>query len=441
MTPSRAPTARPAVNPAPWAGPLIACGLALALAWPGVAWANKMAVVPLRAGAGAKAALAGSLSDVVVAELRRNAGVEILTSEEISAILGHESDKAMLGCDEISCLADLGGALGADELLAGSVAKLGTSWILHLKRIDVKEVKVVAQVDRRFKGGSIDDLLDALPAMTKELLAGAPLAASGGVAAAAAAAPSAPVSVGPIGSATKPSPVQEVPLKNPKEGEGLVLFSDGQGRYLAHNPALLNRSPVFFGDANKLYKQRTQSTGRSGKGSYSITVWAPRFSEGYKRQFYVKDGVSTRRCGDVKTVLQPVPAAKAAKILAGAKLLEQRWVRGVTFFAMDSEPRYYVLDKALEPRNSQDYRLYVGAKGALRFVEVTDVSLGSGKKGRYVTAEGQLAVDYKVTTWTPKGGAAIELQVLSHFSRAKDIYTAFGTYDEKMLGTICDPPL
>ena len=69
MTPTRAPTPRPAVNPASWAGPLIACGLAVALAWPGAAWANKLAVVPLRAGAGAKAALAGSLSDVVVAEI------------------------------------------------------------------------------------------------------------------------------------------------------------------------------------------------------------------------------------------------------------------------------------------------------------------------------------------------------------------------------------
>ena len=80
----------------------------------------------------------------------------------------------MLGCETDACMAELGGALGADRLVAGDIAKLGESFLMHLRVVDVKKVRVAAQADRRLRGGTIDDVLDVLPAMVAELFPGAP---------------------------------------------------------------------------------------------------------------------------------------------------------------------------------------------------------------------------------------------------------------------------
>ena len=39
--------------------------------------------------------------------------------------------KEQLGCDDVTCAAEIGGALGAEFLLAGRVAKLSNNLIIH----------------------------------------------------------------------------------------------------------------------------------------------------------------------------------------------------------------------------------------------------------------------------------------------------------------------
>src|SRR4051812_9527469 len=53
-------------------------------------------------------------------------GVRVVTEQEISALLGLERQREILGCAEGSCLIELGNALGVDGVLLGHVAKIGT---------------------------------------------------------------------------------------------------------------------------------------------------------------------------------------------------------------------------------------------------------------------------------------------------------------------------
>jgi hypothetical protein len=171
----------------------------------------KLAVLQVAGGEGVPQSTAAAITEAVVAEVRKQSRAEVITQREISSILSLENQKAMLGCQTDACMAELGGALGADRLVAGDLAKLGESFLFHLRVVDVKKVRVAVQADRRLRGGTIDDVLDVLPAMVSELFAGAAPAASPAAVAAAVAPPPPSPGVMPPPIAAPPPPVAPAP--------------------------------------------------------------------------------------------------------------------------------------------------------------------------------------------------------------------------------------
>ncbi|HEY8210561.1 MAG TPA: hypothetical protein VIG99_23925 [Myxococcaceae bacterium] len=73
------------------------------------------------------------------------AGALVTTDREISAVLGLERRRQLLGCsDSGQCMIELGGALGVDALLLGSVARLQTRYQVNVKLISVKNAELLA---------------------------------------------------------------------------------------------------------------------------------------------------------------------------------------------------------------------------------------------------------------------------------------------------------
>lgn len=60
-------------------------------------------------------------------------GVHVTTRADIAAVLGLERQKALLGCSETSCIAELAGALGVSALIVGSIATAGNGFVVNLK--------------------------------------------------------------------------------------------------------------------------------------------------------------------------------------------------------------------------------------------------------------------------------------------------------------------
>src|SRR5690349_2476595 len=108
-----------------------------ALVWVVLAAAPvKIAVLPLQAGEGVNASLAESMTEALVAELRPKAPGDLMTPRQLSAVLSVERQKQLMGCSDESCLVEIAGALSADEVIGGSLARLGQSWLLHVQRMD-----------------------------------------------------------------------------------------------------------------------------------------------------------------------------------------------------------------------------------------------------------------------------------------------------------------
>lgn len=64
---------------------------------------------------------------------------KVLTQKDLRDMLSFEKSKAMLGCGDAACLAEIGGALGVDYLVTGGLNKVGTGMSLDLTLVNVKK--------------------------------------------------------------------------------------------------------------------------------------------------------------------------------------------------------------------------------------------------------------------------------------------------------------
>ena len=81
-----------------------------------------------------------------------------------------EAQKQMMGCDASeSCLAQIAGALGVDELITGNLTELSGSRVLTIRRIDQQRAKVVGTVQERLKVGSGEEFLLAIGPSVEKL--------------------------------------------------------------------------------------------------------------------------------------------------------------------------------------------------------------------------------------------------------------------------------
>lgn len=100
--------------------------------------------------AAAGKALGENLVNIVAAEVQR-LGYDVISWADIKAMLAVEKRRAILGCeDDVLCMAEIGGALGGDYLISGTVGKLGETFNLSLVLVDTKR----AQVKQRFQGSA-----------------------------------------------------------------------------------------------------------------------------------------------------------------------------------------------------------------------------------------------------------------------------------------------
>jgi hypothetical protein len=72
------------------------------------------------------------------------------------------------GCDEASCIAEIGEALGARFMITGKFSRFGSRYILLLKLVDIEKVKAVNTTSLQAK--KIEAVLDLLEAKIVELL-------------------------------------------------------------------------------------------------------------------------------------------------------------------------------------------------------------------------------------------------------------------------------
>lgn len=118
---------------------------------------QKLAVLGIRP-IGVEKEGAEILTEVALTEAARFGRLEIIGVSDVASLLGLEREKRLLGCNEDSaCMAEIGGALGSDLMLVGTLGRLGELRRLDLRLLDVKKAQVLARFGESVQGR--DDLL------------------------------------------------------------------------------------------------------------------------------------------------------------------------------------------------------------------------------------------------------------------------------------------
>lgn len=130
-----------------------------------------MAVLNLKAGNGYTDKGAMVLTDVVSEHIAKYAGCSVLSREEIRSVLSFEAEKQLLGCADDSCMTELGGALGVDFLVVGSISKVGDSTLVSIKKIDLSSLKVLRRITDT-SAGSDEEIVAFVAWMATRLAAG-----------------------------------------------------------------------------------------------------------------------------------------------------------------------------------------------------------------------------------------------------------------------------
>ncbi|MDQ3264881.1 MAG: hypothetical protein M3Y59_14630 [Myxococcota bacterium] len=95
-------------------------------------------------------------------------GIQVITATEISALIGLERQKQLMGCEsETNCLTELGNALGVDGLVVGSVAKFGGTLQVNIKVLDATNGSPLAVVTSKAAGE--EALIGELNVLAKKL--------------------------------------------------------------------------------------------------------------------------------------------------------------------------------------------------------------------------------------------------------------------------------
>ncbi len=147
---------------------------ALAAAFPAAADEEiRIAIVDF-ANRGADDLLVKESNARVNAELHKLGVFKVTSKDDLRAMISHEKEKTLLGCEEASCLAEIGGALGVDYLVTGTVTKIETKHSIDLRLVNIKKATVENVVREEVTGGQaavIDKAGDAAIALVSKMFA------------------------------------------------------------------------------------------------------------------------------------------------------------------------------------------------------------------------------------------------------------------------------
>jgi len=148
---------------------LLAFPLAALLAAPPPA-TPKLAVLDVRAQAGVPANVADTVTSATTAAIRTRATeYTVIGLDEIRSLLALEKQKQQVGCQDTGCLAELGGDLGAREIVTGTLGRLGETYLLTLRRVDVRHAQVLREATARITTDKPEALLAAVDQLTSRL--------------------------------------------------------------------------------------------------------------------------------------------------------------------------------------------------------------------------------------------------------------------------------
>ena len=158
----------------------------------------------------------------------------------------------------------------------------------------------------------------------------------------------------------------------------LVVLADAQGGVYA---VVWGAEPhLFYGNSKTKILYEQVITGHSSDGdAWDLDAWTPRLTELHNGALQHKpDGSYMRFCwGTDDAVLTELSGDKAKPILDKYQFLSTAMLRKARLLARDDAGVYYYIDEIRQQYGGKGYRVFVGKKGAMKQLPLTDVAIDS----------------------------------------------------------------
>jgi len=217
----------------------------------------------------------------------------------------------------------------------------------------------------------------------------------------------------------------------------LAVWTDGKGHYVAAVPFAKpdERKWFFYGNGKEFWQQRVVASSRNEDIEWELEFQEPASTAGFLAFQEKKTHV---RCEGRSTALSQLPDAKARSMLAAARFHSPRWKTYPYALARDNIGKYYYVDRQREPANNHNFRLYVGPRGSMKLMTMTNIVSDSGGD-IFATKNGELrlVLDKNEAAWI-EGKTETKLVALPVHENTKLIHRDLGVYIGQAFGTPCD---
>lgn len=127
---------------------------------------RRIAVLDLR-GDGVSDSEARTLTDRLRSRLVNTGAFIVLEREQMDEILGEQGFQQS-GCVSDECLVEIGRMVGVQEMVGGSIGKIGSTYTLDLRIIDVQSGRIMKTVSEDYRGDA-DGLLGVLDVAAQKI--------------------------------------------------------------------------------------------------------------------------------------------------------------------------------------------------------------------------------------------------------------------------------
>jgi curli biogenesis system outer membrane secretion channel CsgG len=131
-----------------------------------------IAVINLKSSSGVTSSEADLISDRLRGDLFNTGKVNVMERDQMQEILKEQGFQQSGACTNEACMVEMGQLLGVEQLITGSLGKVGSMFLVNLRIIDVKTAKITKVVSKDVKG-SIEDVVGELGPIAAELVGGA----------------------------------------------------------------------------------------------------------------------------------------------------------------------------------------------------------------------------------------------------------------------------
>jgi len=107
---------------------------------------DKIAVMALRKDVDLPDGTLRTLNEVLLNEFHQQGKLEVLGASDIESMLTLEATRQKFSaCEDDSCLAEIGGALGVQLMAAASLGAVGDKYVVNIKILDVSKAEVLSR--------------------------------------------------------------------------------------------------------------------------------------------------------------------------------------------------------------------------------------------------------------------------------------------------------